>query len=77
MRKTIFFALLVLCSAVTAVAQVGEVVIKGKTNGVKSGVLYMLAQSSEEVTDTLGSCKIKKGKFNLKATVDEPMLVQP
>ncbi|MBO5865952.1 MAG: AhpC/TSA family protein [Bacteroidaceae bacterium] len=76
MRKTILFALLVLCSAVTAVAQVGEVVIKGKTNGVKSGVLYMLAQSSEEVSDTLGSCKIKKGKFNLKATVDEPMLVQ-
>ncbi len=73
MRKTILFALLVLCSAVTAVAQV---TIKGKTNGVKSGVLYMLAQSSEERTDTLGSCKIKKGKFNLKATVNEPMMVQ-
>ena len=76
MKKYIFSALLAICIVATSVAQGGAVTIKGKTNGVKSGVLYMLAQSSEERTDTLGSCKIKKGKFNLKATVNEPMMVQ-
>ena len=76
MKKYIFSALLAICIVATSVAQGGAVTIKGKINGVKSGVLYMLAQSSEERTDTLGSCKIKKGKFNLKATVNEPMMVQ-
>jgi peroxiredoxin len=36
----------------------------------------MLARSSEESTDTLGSCDFKKGKFELKAVADEPLLVQ-
>jgi hypothetical protein len=54
-----------------SVAQGGALSIKGKVNGIKSGTLYLLAQSSEEKTDTLGSCKIKKGKFKMEATVDE------
>jgi peroxiredoxin len=59
-----------------AVAQEADIVIKGKIDGIKKGRLYMLARSSEESTDTLGSCDFKKGKFELKAVADEPLLVQ-
>ena len=76
MKKYIFSALLAICFVATSVAQGGAVTIKGKVNGIKSGTLYLLAQSSEEESDTVGSCKIKKGKFELKATVDEPVFAQ-
>ena len=72
MKKYILSALFVLCCAVASFAQGSALSIKGKVNGIKSGTLYLLAQSSEEKTDTLGSCKIKKGKFKLAATIDEP-----
>lgn len=76
MKKTILSALLVFCCAMASVAQSNGLAIKGKVNGIKNGTLYLLAQSSEEDTDTLGSCNIKKGKFELKATVDEPVFAQ-
>ena len=76
MKKYILSALFVLCCAVASFAQGSVLSIKGKVNGIKSGTLYLLAQSSEEKTDTLGSCAIKKGKFKLAATVDEPKFVQ-
>ena len=72
MKKYILSALFVLCCTVASFAQGSALSIKGKVNGIKSGTLYLLAQSSEEKTDTLGSCKIKKGKFKLAATIDEP-----
>ena len=76
MKKTILSALLVFCCAMASVAQGSALTIKGKINGIKNGTLYLLAQSSEEKTDTLGSCKIKKGKFKMEATVDEPKFAQ-
>ena len=76
MKKSILLALLLFCSTMTALAQLGKVTINGKTDGVKSGTLYMLARSGEESVDTLCSCAIKKGKFKLKVTVDEPMVTQ-
>ena len=76
MRKYILIALLLLCSAIAPMAQDKGVTIKGKVNGIKSGTLYLLAQSTEENTDTLGCCTIKRGKFTLKAVADEPMLTQ-
>ena len=68
--------LLVLCCAVVSVAQTGKATVKGKIDGIKDSTLYMLARSSEEKVDTLCNCKIKKGKFKLKGTIGEPMLVQ-
>lgn len=76
MKKCIFFLLLIVCSAMAAVAQEADIVIKGKIEGIKKGRLYLLARSSEESTDTLGSCDFKKGKFELKAAADEPLFVQ-
>ena len=76
MKKTIFSALLAVCFVATSVAQGGAVTIKGKADGIKSGTLYLLAQASEEKTDTVGFCKIKKGKFELKAAVAEPLMAQ-
>ena len=76
MKKYIFLALLAICFVATSVAQGGAVTIKGKINGIKSGTLYLLAQSSEEESDTVGCCKIKKGKFKMSATVAEPMFAQ-
>ena len=71
MRKSILLALLVLCSVV---AQAGDIRIKGKIDGIKKGRLYLVARTSEAATDTLGFCDFKKGKFDLKATADEPMV---
>ena len=76
MKKIILSALLVLCCAATSMAQNSGFAIKGKVNGIKSGTLYLLAQSSEEGTDTLASCAIKRGRFELKATVAEPVMAQ-
>lgn len=76
MKKFMLFLSLIVCCAMAAVAQEADIVIKGKIDGIKKGRLYMLARSSEESTDTLGSCDFKKGKFELKAVADEPLLVQ-
>lgn len=76
MKKIALMVLLVLCSAVATVAQTGEVTIKGKINGIKKGRLYMLARSGEESSDTLAYCDFKKGKFELKAVIDEPLVTQ-
>ena len=76
MKKFMLFLSLIVCCAMAAVAQEADIVIKGKIDGIKKGRLYMLARFSEESTDTLGSCDFKKGKFELKAVADEPLLVQ-
>lgn len=76
MKKIALLALLVMCSALCSVAQTGDITIKGKVVGIKKGRLYLLARASEEVTDTLGFCDFKKGKFELKATATEPMVAQ-
>ena len=72
MKKFMLFLSLIVCCAMAAVAQEADIVIKGKIDGIKKGRLYMLARSSEESTDTLGSCDFKKGKFNLKVNLQEP-----
>ena len=76
MKKIIFSVLLAICFMATSAAQGGGVTIKGKVDGIKNGTLFLLAQTSEQKSDTLGSCKIKKGKFELKTNVAEPMLTQ-
>ena len=76
MRKTILFALLMVCSAWTSVLQAEGITIKGKIEGIKKGRLYLLARSSEEKTDTLGHCDFKRGKFSLQAMLEEPMMAQ-
>ena len=76
MKKSILLVLMLFCSTMTMLAQVGKITIKGKTDGVKSGTLYLLARTGEEGVDTLSSCTIKRGKFKLKAPIDEPMLTQ-
>ena len=76
MKKIILSALLVMCSALCSVAQTGDITIKGKIVGIKKGRLYLLARASEEATDTLGFCDFKKGKFELKATANEPLVTQ-
>ena len=76
MKKIILPVLLVLCCVMSSAAQENAISIKGKANGIKNGMLYLLAQASEEGSDTIGCCKIKKGKFKLKAAVAEPMLAQ-
>lgn len=68
-------ALLVISAAMSAFAQQG-ILVKGKIDGIKKGRLYLLARSSEDATDTLGFCDFKRGKFALKATLDEPSVTQ-
>ena len=76
MKKIIFSVLLAICFMATSAAQGVGVTIKGKVDGIKNGTLFLLAQTSEQKSDTLGSCKIKKGKFEQKTNVAEPMLTQ-
>lgn len=76
MKKTILFALLMVCGALTSALQAEGITIKGKIEGFKKGRLYLLARSSEEKTDTLGCCDFKRGKFSLQAVCEEPMVAQ-
>ena len=76
MRKTILSVLLVLCCAMTSFAQTGKATVKGNIEGIKNGTLYLLARSCEDKVDTLASCDIKEGKFELESPIGEPMLVQ-
>lgn len=76
MKRNILSALFILCSVTGLLAQQGNITIKGKIDGIKKGRLYLLAQSNEEKSDTLGYCDFKKGKFELKATADEPKFAQ-
>lgn len=57
-------------------AQMQETTIKGTIQGIKQGRLYMLVRTGEKQTDTLGHCDFKKGKFNLKVSMKEPMVTQ-
>lgn len=76
MKRLALLALLVVFSAPFLVAQPGNVTIKGKIDGVRKGRLYLLARSSEENTDTLGFCDFRRGRFELKATIEEPLVTQ-
>lgn len=75
MKKSILFTMFALCCSMAA-AQVGEITIAGKIENIKKGCLYLLTQSSEDKIDTLGQCNIKKGKFKLKATLNEPKVTR-
>lgn len=70
MKRGVILALF-MCCAMATVAQSGVITIKGKVEGIKKGRLHLLAQSSEEGADTLGSCDFKRGKFELKANAGE------
>ncbi len=76
MKKTLFFALLLMCSALNSAIKAEDVTVKGKIEGIKKGRLYLITRSSEEKTDTLGFCDFKRGKFSLEATVVEPIVAQ-
>ena len=76
MKRSVLLALLAVCSTISLVAQTHEIAIKGKIEGIEKGRLYLLTRSTEERTDTLGYCDFKKGKFELKGTLAEPMVVQ-
>lgn len=76
MKKSVLLVLFLVSCAIASVAQTGTVKIKGKVDGIKKGRLYLLANSSEENIDTLGFCDFRKGKFELNATVDEPVLAR-
>lgn len=76
MRRNILLALLVICGAMSQVMLAGDIVIKGKIDGIKKGRLYLVARTSEAATDTLGFCDFKRGKFALTATAAEPMVTQ-
>ena len=73
MKKTILLALLALCSAVGSDLKAENIIIKGNVEGIKKGRLHLIARTSEEGVDTLGSCDFKRGRFTLKAQAEEPM----
>lgn len=78
-RETFFAGIIIfsmLALPVSSIAQTGDITIKGKVQGIKSGRLYMTARSCEKAIDTLGYCNFKKGKFELKVAAKEPMVTQ-
>lgn len=76
MKKSILLAVLLICGALSQTTLAGDIVIKGKLDGIKKGRLYLLARTAEETTDTLGACDFKRGKFKLTASASEPMVTQ-
>ncbi|MBQ2289933.1 MAG: AhpC/TSA family protein [Bacteroidaceae bacterium] len=73
--KSIFLCI-VLTLSVQSYAKVDLTTIKGTVQGIKEGRLYMLARTGEKRTDTLGCCDFKKGKFDLRVNLQEPMITQ-
>lgn len=76
MKRNILLALLLIFSAIVSFAQKDDIIVKGKIKGINKGRLYMIARASEEKNDTLGYCDFRKGKFELKATANEPLITQ-
>lgn len=76
MRKLTLVLLVILMHTIATVAQPQDLTIKGKIEGIKKGRLYLLTQTSEETTDTLGHCDFKRGKFTLQTTITEPLVTQ-
>lgn len=53
----------------------GKVVVNGKVEGLSKGRLLLVAHTSENKVDTLGSTDFtEQGTFSLQADVDEPMV---
>ncbi|MBO7229912.1 MAG: AhpC/TSA family protein [Bacteroidaceae bacterium] len=76
MKKHILLILLIIGNALMLPIKAENITIKGKIEGIKSGKLYMVARLCEDKTDTLGFCNFKKGKFELKALLEEPVVAQ-
>ena len=55
MKKTILLALLIALGAASAVAQGGDIQVKGKIDGIKKGRLYLVARSSRQQLIPWGS----------------------
>ncbi len=53
-----------------------EIEVKGRIEGLKSGRLHMVVQTTETCTDTLVTVDFKKSKFTLKAEITEPIVAQ-
>ncbi len=65
---------LLLMSSARVLAE--EIIVKGKIEGIKSGKLLLVAQTSETRFDTLASAPFKSSKFTLKADIAEPIVAQ-
>lgn len=68
-------ALLLTGSAMTLHAQ-HNLTVSGQIEGITSGRLYLLAQTGENKTDTLGTATFKAPRFELHATISEPIVAQ-
>ncbi|MCI7310270.1 MAG: AhpC/TSA family protein [Prevotella sp.] len=57
--------------SVPATSLAGDLIIKGKIEGIAKGRLILLAQTGEQTRDTLGTAPFNNSKFELKAQVKE------
>lgn len=71
--KTLLLALLLSSSAGILSAQ-KKVTVKGRIEGISSGRLFLLAQTSENQTDTIGSAQFKAPHFVLEGEINEPIV---
>lgn len=51
-----------------------EIIIKGKLDGVKEGILHLVVQKSEEKMDTVVSALFKRSRFELAWELNEPVV---
>lgn len=63
-------------SSVTVLSAQENVTVKGKIDGIKSGRLYLLAQTGENTIDTLGTTTFSTPDFILEGNVSEPVVAQ-
>ena len=75
-KKNMSIVLFLVLATALPIQGFAQTIIKGTVQGIKEGCLYMLARTGEKKTDTLGVCNFKKGKFELKAQLAEPMVTQ-
>lgn len=76
MIRSISLALLALAGSAISVYGQSNLTVTGKIEGIKSGQLVLVAQVGENQVDTLGTALFKSPKFELKASVKEPVMAQ-
>lgn len=75
MRNLLLTALFIIGSTFLSNAQQkNEVVIKGKTDGIKEGILHVIIQKSLDEVDTLSSTPFNKSRFKINYEISEPMV---
>lgn len=75
MKKIMFTALFIIGNIFLSNAQQNNrVIIEGKTDGIKEGILHIVVQKSIDDRDTISSTPFRRSRFKIECEISEPMV---